>query len=149
MRANLLGDARETEAKRQAILAAEMKAAQDADRAMAKAKLLYAGDLTRVRDMARLAKDPTPGPAGATFNNQADLTRDTDKQLQMTLDAIWNGNLLVPWRSREEMGILSTHPLEVDQSAQPRPSRSCLIITMYSGLAESAVTSRAKRRRKP
>ena len=73
--------------------------------------------LMNTRDMARLAKDPTPTPTGsATFNNQADLTRDTDKQLQMTLDAIWNGNLLVPCRDTTDMAILRVHPHPVDKT---------------------------------
>ena len=75
--------------------------------------------LMNARDVARLAKDPTPTrdpTGGATFNNPADRTRDTDQQLQMTLDAIWNGNLLVPCRDATEMGILCAHPLLVDQS---------------------------------
>jgi hypothetical protein len=79
--------------------------------------------LMNTRDMARLAKDPTPtptpGPASATFNNPTDLTRDTDQQLQMTLDALWNGNLLVPCReATKDMGILSVHPLEKAQLAR-------------------------------
>ena len=75
--------------------------------------------LMNTRDVARLAKDPTPTPGptgGATFNNQADLTRDTDKQLQMTLDAIWNGNLLVPCRDTKSMAILRAHAHPVDKT---------------------------------
>ena len=72
--------------------------------------------LMNARDMARLAKDPTPTPTSATFNNPADLKQNTDKQLQMTLDAIWNGNLLVPCRDTTDMAILRVHPHSVDQT---------------------------------
>ena len=77
--------------------------------------LVPGATLMNMRDMARLAKGPSPTPDGATFGNPKDpLGRDTDKQLQMTLDAIWNGNLLVPGRGDdEENAVLCVHSLEV------------------------------------